>query len=139
MHAIELVAVAHEDEGGNTFHLAPEQANHVEGRLVGPVDIFEHEHARRMPAKLAHEGGRDLVGLRSAVDERLHLAPARLRDLDQRPERTRREQRVAGTPKDPSRAPALVAEAPQERRLPNPGFPRDEHEPATSLLTHVIE
>ena len=33
----------------------------------------------------------------------------------------------------------LVAEAPQERRLPNPGLPRDEHEPATSLVTYVIE
>ena len=92
-----------------------------------------------MPAKLVHEGGGNLVGLRRAMDERLNLAPARLRDLDQRPERTRRVQRVAGTPKDPSRVPALVAEAPQERRLPNASFPRDEHEPAPSLFTHVIE
>ena len=43
MHPIELVSVAHEDEGGNTFHLAPEQTNHIGGRFVGPVDVFEHE------------------------------------------------------------------------------------------------
>jgi hypothetical protein len=33
----------------------------------------------------------------------------------------------------------LVAESPQERRLPDPGLPRDEHEPATSLFTNIIE
>ena len=139
MYPIELVAVAHEDEGGHTFHLPPEETNDIESRLVGPVDIFEHEHARCVPAQVVHQRGGDLVGLRFAVDELLDLASARLCDLDQWRERTRHVERVAGSPEDASRAPVLIAEAPQERRLPDPGLPRDQDEPASSLLTHIDE
>jgi hypothetical protein len=41
MQAVELVAVAHQNECGNTFHPAPEQANDVERRFVGPMDVFD--------------------------------------------------------------------------------------------------
>jgi hypothetical protein len=65
MPAVELVAVAHEDEGGNALYPAPEQANDVERCLVRPVDIFDDEHGRGISAELAHQRGRDLVGFAS--------------------------------------------------------------------------
>jgi hypothetical protein len=53
-----------------------EQPEHVERRFVRPVQVLEHEHGRR------HDFGK--------------LAGGDLGDVEQRPERTRSEQRLAG-------------------------------------------
>ena len=56
MRAIELVvAVAGEHERGNGLDLAREQPQHVERRLVGPVEVLEHEDRRAAPAQLADQ------------------------------------------------------------------------------------
>jgi hypothetical protein len=90
--AVELVvAVAGEDEGGHALDLAGQQAQHVERRLVGPVEVLEHEHGRAPPGQLPHERAGDLVRPGFPGDELLELAAGQLRDVEERSERTRGE------------------------------------------------
>ncbi len=51
------------------------------------------------------------------------------RDVEQRPERPWREERVAGAPEDSRRSRLLLAELPDEHRLPHSRLAADEHEP----------
>jgi hypothetical protein len=72
---------------------------------------------------------------RAPGHDRLQLAAGPLGDLEKRPERTRREQRVAGAPQDPRRLAALLAEPPQEGRLADPCLTADQqHLPARAAL-----
>ena len=51
VRAVELVvAIAGEHERGDRVDLARQQAQHVERRLVGPVQVLEHEDRRAAPA-----------------------------------------------------------------------------------------
>ena len=53
-------------------------------------------------------------------------------ELEQRPQRLRGEEAVAGAPHEAPVAAALVRERPHEGRLADAGFPADEHQPAAS-------
>src|SRR2546421_10457732 len=99
MAAIELVvAVAGEDKPWRVLHPPGEQPEHIERRLVRPVEILEHEHASPWAAQLQQERRRHLMRLRSACHQFLELSADALCDLEQRPERARGEQRVTGAP-----------------------------------------
>jgi len=88
--AVELVvAVAGENEGGNALHLARQQAQHVERRIVGPVEVLEHEHGRAPAGQLTDERARDLVRAGLPGDELLELATGHLGDVEERTERAR--------------------------------------------------
>jgi hypothetical protein len=116
--AVELVvAIAGEDERGHALDLAREQAQHVEGRLVGPMEVLEHEDGRAPAGQLADERTGDLVRPGLARDELLEVAAGHLGDVEQRTERPRGEQAVAGTPEDARRIVALIAERAQQDRL----------------------
>jgi hypothetical protein len=72
-----------------------------------------------------------LVRHRTTLDDRLELATGSLGDGEQRPERIRREQRVAGAPEDPGRLAALLAEPPHEGRLADPRLAADQQDMPT--------
>jgi hypothetical protein len=55
------VAERHHDHGGELVHAAADVAQDVEGRVVGPVDVLEHEHGRPGPAQLGEDGGQHRV------------------------------------------------------------------------------
>src|SRR3954454_24548199 len=65
----------------------------------------------------------------------LERAARRLSDVDERPQWTRREERITRTPKDPCRAGLLLAETLDERRLANARFAGHQHElPARGVV-----
>jgi predicted nucleotidyltransferase len=135
MGAVDLVvAVAGENERGDRLEPSRQQPEDVERRLVGPVDVLEDEDRRRRGRQLAGERGRHLVWPRAGLDEALELAARPLGDLEQRPERSRSEEGIAGAPEDSRRVAVLVAEAPQQRRLPTAGLAADEHQAAVRAL-----
>jgi hypothetical protein len=130
MGAVErVVPVAGHDQGRQRLHPAGQQPQDVQGRLVGPVHVLEDEHRRAPCAELVRQRRHHLVGHRPTLDHRLELAAGRLGDAQERPERTRREQRVAGPPEDPPRLAAGFAEPPEERCLADPGLAADQQDP----------
>ena len=103
-------------------------AQEVERGLVGPVQVLEDEHART--SELAEERRKQLVRPGGVVDQPLEVAPHRRGHVCDRPERARREERVAPAPQhlDAGR----VGERPREGRLPRPGLATDEHHRAAA-------
>jgi hypothetical protein len=136
MRAVELIiAVAGHHQRRHRLHPAGEQPQDVQGRLVGPVHVLENEHARDPRAQLLGQRRHHRVGHRATRHDRLQLAAGRLGDLQERPERARREERVAGAPEDPPRLAAPLAEPPQEGRLADPGLAADQqHLPTRAAL-----
>ena len=120
MVACELVvSVRDDDEAGRGPGLPAQQPHNVQCAFIGPVRVL-------------HDDDECLAGLRAAFEERrgdvVRSAPgaeggpseAALRalgDLEERPERARRGQRVAASPEDARARRQLVAEAPNQRRL----------------------
>jgi hypothetical protein len=62
------------------------------------------------------------------ADHGAELAAQFVRDVHERAERARGEERVARAPQDPARTRAF-AERPHQRRLADPGLAGDEHQP----------
>jgi hypothetical protein len=138
--AIEFVVpVARDDECGDGLDSATEHRKDIERRLVGPVEVVQHEHRRRPLPEFTHECGRELVRPGTRSQKLLELPARDLGDVEEGAERTRREQSVAVTPQDPCRAGRLVAELPQESGLPNSRLAADEHEPPTPGVVHGNE
>ena len=135
MRRVELiVAVAGDDEGWHRLHPAGEQPEDVERRLVRPVQVLEDEDCRGAFAQLVREGRHHVVW-RTALHDRLELAADGLSNGDERPERTWREKRVAGAPKDPGRLAVHFAELPHEGRLADTCFTADQQDlPARAAL-----
>jgi hypothetical protein len=100
--AVELVvAIRRDEERGHRLDPAREELEDVECRLVRPVDVLEHEDRPGPRLQLVSQRRHDLVRHRAALDELLQLAVRLLGDTEQRPERPRREKRIAGAPEDP--------------------------------------
>jgi hypothetical protein len=114
VRAIDLVvAVAQKNECRSRVEPAAEQGDHVERRLVCPLDVVEYQHGRRARAQLSDECRRHCLGPSSLVDDVCQLAAHRVGHVDERAERPRREQRVGRAPQRPHRAVAVVAESAQ--------------------------
>ena len=79
---VGLVTEGDDGERGHAVDPAAEQPQHVERALVGPVDVFEHEHGPRLRAQLAQQRG-DQRG-------RPRCPPRRPRAARRRPRRRRR-------------------------------------------------
>jgi hypothetical protein len=87
------------------------------------VQILEHEHGWSPRRKLADQCRGDRVRFRRFVDNVMQLASDSLGDIDERPERPRRKQRVAFAPQNARRLALLGAEPSQQRRLADPASP----------------
>ncbi len=110
IEAVELVvAVGREYERRRTAHPPAEHTHDVERRLVGPVDVLQDEHERPPTVTRAEERGSDRVRTTS-VDRLGDRARCLGGDLEDRPERRRREEGVAGAPEDRGGFAELVGE-----------------------------
>src|SRR3954447_5355100 len=132
--AVELVvAVGRDHESWDGRDPAAQQAQHVERRRVGPVEILEHEERGHAPDELVADRGGDLMRPHAtAGDELVELAAHGLGDLEQGAERSRREQGVAPAPEHPGTRVVLVAELPHEGGLADARLAADEDEPAAA-------
>ena len=127
-----LVAIAEHDQyvsGGNS---AREQPDHVEGRLVRPVRVLDHEHGHLVAAQLLEERRGDLIRRRLGEQKACKGRPHLEGDVVDRPERTSREERVAGAPQHVRRRRTLGAEALDQGGLPAAGLGRDDGQAAVS-------
>ena len=123
----ELIAVAREHECGDALDSPCEQAEDIERCLVGPVDVVEDEDGSWPTRELVRERRRDLVRLSAFPQQLLQRTIGPLGRCEERPERPRREERIAGSPQHPGRILSLD-ERPEEARLADAGLAGDEQQ-----------
>ena len=103
--SVELVvAVGGDHERGQRLDPARQQPEDVERRLVGPVQVLQHDD--RGSSEFGRERGGQRARRRALGHERGELAARLLGDVDERAERARCVQRVAGAPQDPRGRPS---------------------------------
>ena len=135
MRTIELVLTIRDDnQSTNRRDPAPDETHNIERRLVRPVKILQDNQRRRPRRQLAHERIRDLIGSRPALHKPLEIAAGQPGDIEQRPKRARREQRITFPPQNASRASLLVAETPQQRRLADARLTSHKREATLTLV-----
>ena len=91
------VAVGQHQQQGQRRDPAGEEPHEVERRLVGPVQVLHHEHARAGTQGVEHRR-EDLVLGRGAAQQCGHRRAQLVRDVAQRAERAGGAQRVAHAP-----------------------------------------
>ena len=118
-----LVAVREQDEGGPTGESAGQVTKPVNGRLVGPVQVLDHDGGRAAarPEPLQRRGKEGVaVGARAELLEQ-PVALCR-RDLEQRPEWARGEA-PSHPPRSQRRSGRCAANASSSAVLPMPASP----------------
>ena len=134
-HALErvrraelVVAEAEDEHGGHRLDPPRDIAEHVDRRVVGPVDVLDDERGRRRGRELGHDRGEDGVD-GPVVGERGRQRPARLqRGVAQRAECPRRHQVVARRQQHPRAAGRRSREGADHAGLADPGAAADEHD-----------
>jgi hypothetical protein len=123
MCRLELVVpVGDNDQRGHRVEAAREQLEHVERRLVGPVEVLENENRTR-PAQFVAQRRRNIVRVRSGP----RIAGDK---VEQWPQRARSEERLAHSPKNSALRLLGIAEPAHKRRLADSRLAVDEHEAA---------
>ncbi len=136
MRPVELVvAVGREHQHAGGLDAPGQQADGVEGGLVGPVQVLEHQ--RRDPgAAQGAEQRRDHRARRAAGGHDVgELAAELVGDVEERAERARRVQRVAGPGDHPQRG-VGGDERPHQDGLADPRLPGDEHDAPAGTGAH---
>jgi hypothetical protein len=128
-----LVAVGRHDHGRQVDHPAPDVAQHVEGGVVGPVDVLENKDGRTGAVRQVREQRgehRVAVARGQCRGERPTGAADR---VTQRAQGARRDEVVARTEQDAGPVGPVEDEGADEARLTDAGLPRDQHDrPRTS-------
>src|SRR5215203_2756131 len=133
-----VVAVACDDERGHGLHSARNQTENVERGLVGPMQVFQNQHARSC-SELAQQAHPYFEGPSAARNEIAQLAPRLLRDVVHGAQRAGREQRVAGAPKESWPGRVSVTEGTQESRLSDSRLAGDEDHAAVAPRPDRLE
>ena len=123
-----VVAIRRDDQRIEPLDPAGEEPNDVERALVGPVDVFQHDDRGRRPGELLDERVRKAVRVRTAANEVVERSADRPRDVDERSQRPRHEERVARSREHRRALRHLRAETPQESALADARLACDEHE-----------
>ena len=127
MTSIDLVvSIRREHERGNLRDPSSEEAQDVERGSVSPVDVLEDECGGRR-SELGHQLDRDGVRRRRPRNDLLERTARGECDVDDRAERPWREEGIACSSEHASLCAELVAEALDERRLPDARFAANEH------------
>ncbi|HEY1275473.1 MAG TPA: hypothetical protein VGF25_11200 [Thermoleophilaceae bacterium] len=128
MGAVELLLpVRRDDERRQRRDPPGQQTQQVEGRLVGPVEILDHEHRRAPAAELLRQRRRERRRRGVLVGERRELAARVAGDVQEGAERPRGVEGVAAAPEQAGLRQA-GAEGAQERRLADARLAGHEHE-----------
>ena len=135
---MQLVApVADHQQQPRVPRPAGEHPQHIKRRLVGPVHVLEdQQHRRNRPERLA-ERDRDVERLRSRRRQLRWIAPELCSRLEQRAERTWREQRITAARQRCHTPRKLIAELAQQRRLADPGLARHDRDATLARRGHL--
>jgi hypothetical protein len=135
-----VAAVGQQQRAGRAPDTAADDGQRVERRLVGPVQVLHHEHGRVAAVELVEQRAEHRLA-RCVGGQRVGELAARLPgDVVDRPQRTRREQRVAGAPQEARAAGARDALC--QRGLADPGLAGDQHDAAVAgprLCQHLLK
>ena len=113
----------------------PDVPQQVERRVVGPVDVLDHHDIERAGcADLSEQGPEQLVPIGPGAAQLGQLAAELLGQVEQRPERTGREQAVARPP-PPAPVQQLAAHPLEQGRLPDARLAGDQHQPALAAAS----
>jgi hypothetical protein len=113
----------------NPLDPANEQLQDIERGLVRPMQVLYDQDRRRPRAQLADQRRRNLVRSGAAHDQLLKLTARDPSDVEQRPQRTRREESVARAPQDPQRPAVSLAKPAHKCGLTDSGLASHQHEP----------
>ena len=126
-----VVAIGEDQKGTRLDHAAGQEFDEIDGRFIGPVNILEDEERRlRGIQKLIEHGGEHGSAADLALELRLQLAADLPRDVVERAERRRREQRVAISLEDAHSPGVGREETIDEGCLSDAGFAADKRDPA---------
>jgi hypothetical protein len=116
---------------------AGQEPHEVQGRLVAPVQVLDHQGARPGLQRVQH-GGEDLVLDAGLAEHGRHLWPELAGDVAERAERARCAQRVAHAPQHRHRR--LSDELAEKDGLADPGLPGEQHDraPARSRAAGTV-
>jgi hypothetical protein len=89
-----LVAQGQDEHGADRLDAARRVAEHVDGRVVGPVDVLNHEDRRAALRELLHERGEDAVGRAVVGQGRGQRSLGSRGGIAQRPQGARRREIV---------------------------------------------
>ncbi len=128
-----IVAVGDGEQGSRPGDAAAEEAEQVQGRLVGPVDVLHDDHGQPLRGvQLAEQVGEQLVP-RDAGTAGVEQRTAELvGDVEERPQRPWREQPVTRPGGPPGRG-TVAPEALEQRGLADTCLAPHEDEPAVPL------
>jgi hypothetical protein len=120
-----LVTEGQHQQRGQVDEPARDVVQHVQGRIVGPVQVLDDENGRAPRGELGDRGPRHRVGL-TARECRRERAVCALGGLAQGAERSRAQQVVAGSDEHAHAVVQLGAQNPHDARLADPGLAGDE-------------
>src|SRR6266568_3730576 len=97
------------------------------------MQILENKHGRGALLHFPQKRCAHFVRLGVTQHELTELTVSHLRDVEQRPERARREQRIARAPENSRRISKLVRKPAHQRRLADTGLAADERQSTRTL------
>ncbi|HJU97626.1 MAG TPA: hypothetical protein VJ644_06610 [Jiangellaceae bacterium] len=130
-----VVAVGDKHEPPPAAQASADEPQQVERGVIGPVHVLDDEHGERALGTRCTEaiehGVEQNVTRRARAAQPVELLAESRGEVEEGPERPRRREAVAGTPR-----PAGVIQTPlqrlDERRLADACLARDEHHPAVA-------
>jgi hypothetical protein len=130
-----LIALRADEENGEVAKAATDNTQHVECRIVGPMQVLEDNDPRcgaRLPQQCKErlENSITVSGVERFLQRAIHLG----RDVCERGERASRQDRVARTPQDPHVNGPTLAEGIHYSRLADARFTGDKHKASSPLL-----
>jgi len=103
------------------------------------MQILNHHHRRRASIQLVHQRTRHLVWLAAGFDLLAQLPFDRPSDVKQRPQRPRREQRIARRPQHPHRPASLATEPAHQRSFADPRLAMYQHHQPDATLSNLAK
>jgi hypothetical protein len=127
-----IVPVGGQQQHAHPAQPPPEEAQQVDRGLIGPVDILDHHHGQGAGCVDPGQEGREQpVPVRPLAAQRAEF-PADLRaDVEQRAQRTRGQQPVAGPPQ-PAGPLRMLLERFDKRGLPDSRLAGHQDQPAVA-------
>ena len=133
-----VVPVRGHDQHGDPVQATSQKTEHIQTGLIRPVHVLQRQQGRR-PSQFSKQRRRNLMGPGPTQQESLQSAARLLHDIQERPERPGREQRITPTQQDPKGSLAARDEPAQQSALTHARLPRDEHQLATGQLQDAVQ
>ena len=91
-----VLAIGQHQQGARLGDAPAEELDQVERRVVGPMDVLDHDQGRRLrPPQHVEHGGEQRRARRAGLERGQQVGAGLARDVVEGPERRRREQRIA--------------------------------------------